>query len=227
MIAIIPARGGSKGVEKKNIRALAGKPLIAYTIECALKSNSIDRVIVSTDDEEIAKVSREYGAEVPFMRPEELATDSSRAIDVYLHTIKYLREIENENVDHLVVLLPTCPMRLPEDIDRSIDLFHDKKADSVISYTEEHHPISWHKFLDEEGKFEDILGSNLANRQDLRTSYYPNGAIYVFSAALLESGKYYSNDSYAYVMPGSRSVDIDSEEDLIYAEYLLKRSNNE
>lgn len=227
MIAIIPARGGSKGVKNKNIRYLAGKPLIAYTIECALQANGVDRVIVSTDDEEIARVCREHGAEVPFLRPQELATDNAKAIDVYLHAIHYLRDIEKKELEEIVVLLPTCPLRLPMDIDRAIDLFRNKNADSVISYTKEHHPISWHKYLTEEGEFEDIFESDLANRQDLRTSYYPNGAIYVFRSTLLEVGEYYSEASYAYLMPADRSVDIDEETDLLYAEYLLKRSENE
>lgn len=223
MIAIIPARGGSKGLPGKNVRPLNGKPLIAYAIEAALKAKHIDRVIISTDDEEIARVAVEYGAELPFMRPSKLASDTAMAIDNYIYTIGRLEEEGGKPIDDFVVLQPTSPLRIAEDIDGAIDLFEQKKADSVISYCQEAHPITWHKYLDEEGRFVDIFDANIKNRQENRVSYYPNGAVYVFRTAMIRDRKYYTDKSFAYVMPRTRSVDIDFIEDFEYAEFLLKR----
>ena len=223
MIAIIPARGGSKGLPGKNVRPLNGKPLIAYAIEEALKAKHIDRVIISTDDEEIAKVAVQYGAELPFMRPAELASDTAQAIDNYIYTIGRLGEESKERIDAFVVLQPTSPLRIAEDIDGAVDLFLEKNADSVISYTPEAHPVSWHKYLDEEGRFVNIFDDNIQNRQANRVSYYPNGAVYVFRSSIIRERKYYTEKSYAYVMPRIRSVDIDFIEDFEYAEYLLNR----
>lgn len=224
MIAIIPARGGSKGLPGKNIRPLCGKPLIAYTIDCARQAKSIERVIVSTDDREIAEIARQYGAEVPFLRPDHLASDSAQAVDAYIYTISRLSQEEGVAISEFVVLLPTCPLRLPSDIDGAVALFRKKQADSVVSYTPEAHPVRWHRFLTEDGSFEDIFPPTLANRQEERMSYYPNGAIYVFRSEIIRQRRYYTNKSYAYVMPRSRSVDIDSLEDFAYAEFLMGRS---
>ena len=224
MIAIIPARGGSKGLPGKNIRHLNGKHLIAYAVEAALKAKHIDRVIISTDDEEIARVAVLYGAELPFMRPAELASDTAMAVDNYIYTVGRLEEESGKTIDAFVVLQPTSPLRIAEDIDGAVELFEQKKADSVISYTQEAHPISWHKYLDDEGRFIDILDANIKNRQDNRISYYPNGAVYGFSTSMIRNRKYYTEKSYAYIMPRTRSVDIDFIEDFEYAEFLLKRS---
>lgn len=221
MIAIIPARGGSKGLPGKNIRPLQGKPLIAYTIECALNSKYIDHVVVSTDSQEIADISLQYGAEVPFLRPDYLATDTAMAVDNYLYFIDKLSDLYHSPVNDIVVLQPTSPLRLPEDIDAAIEMYTGKHADSVISYTPEAHPVTWHKYLDEEGRFIPIWDETIDNRQVLRTSYYPNGAIYVFSAKLLKERRYTSENSYAYIMPRNRSVDIDYLEDFQYVEFLM------
>lgn len=223
MIAIIPARGGSKGLPGKNIKPMNGKPLIAYTIEAALKSKYIDRVILSTDDKDIARIAAEYGAEIPFMRPAELASDNAMAVDNYIYTINRLEMESEEKIDSFVVLQPTSPLRLAEDIDGAIELFNEKKADSVISYCKEAHPVYWHKKLDEEGKLLDLFENSIANRQDFPVTYYPNGAVYVFSTDLIRSRQYYSNKTYAFIMPRTRSVDIDFIEDFEYAEFLLKR----
>lgn len=223
MIAIIPARGGSKGLPGKNVRPLNGKPLIAYAIEEALKAKHIDRVIISTDDEEIARVAVEYGAELPFMRPAELASDTAMAIDNYIYTIGRLEEEDGKPIDAFVVLQPTSPLRIAEDIDGAIELFEQKDADSVISYCQEAHPVTWHKYLDEDGHFVDIFEANIKNRQENRESYYPNGAVYVFRTSMIRERKYYTDNSYAYVMPRIRSVDIDFIEDFEYAEFLLMR----
>lgn len=223
MIAIIPARGGSKGLPEKNIKQLMGKPLIAYTIECVLKSKYVDRVIVSTDSKEIAEVALKYGAEVPFMRPDYLASDTAMAVDNYIYTIDRLEKDSGSKINEFMVLQPTSPLRAVEDIDGATEMFFSKKADSVISYTKEAHPVYWHKFIDENNKLVDIFESTIVNRQELKISYYPNGAVYIFRTKLIRQKKYYSHETYAFIMPRNRSVDIDYQEDFDYAEFLMNR----
>jgi len=224
MLAIIPARCGSKGLPGKNIRSLCGKPMIAYTIEAALESKYIENVIVSTDCKEIEDVAKKFGAKSHFLRPEELALDNSKAIDNYIYTVDRLNNDFDYNIDNFVVLQPTSPLRTVEDIDGAIDLFQRKDADSVVSYTRELHPIEWHKYLTEEGKFENIFDERLLNRQEYKPSYFPNGAVYVFDYELIKRKQYYSDNSYAYVMPRSRSIDVDTLEDFEYVEFLTQRN---
>ncbi|MGI9526133.1 MAG: cytidylyltransferase domain-containing protein [Weeksellaceae bacterium] len=226
MLAIIPARGGSKGLPGKNIKILNGKPLIAYTIEAALGSKYIERVIVNTDDEDIATVSLKYGAEIPFIRPKELATDHAKSIDVYKDAINRL-ELENgEVIQELVILQPTSPLRTSTQIDEAIELYHSKNADSVISYCEEDHPIFWHKYITDDGRFEEIFDGNYRlNRQEIRPTYHPNGAIYIFKKNLILNDTYYTNNSYPYIMDKNSSIDIDTIEDFEYCEYLLTKNN--
>jgi N-acylneuraminate cytidylyltransferase/CMP-N,N'-diacetyllegionaminic acid synthase len=226
MIAIIPARGGSKGLPGKNIKMLCGKPLIAYAIECAQKSRYIDRVIVSTDDERIAEVSKSFGAEVPFLRPGFLATDESESIDTFIYTIERLSREWNADIDEFAVLLSTAPLRTSCDVDAAIELYYEKNADSVVSYTEDEHPIQWHKYLKEDNSFENIFPDTITNRQALRKSYHPNGAIYVFKSDVIKERKYYTDRSFAYLMPRSRSVDIDTQDDFILAELMIERSGS-
>jgi len=225
MIALIPARGGSKGLPGKNIKALNGKPLIAYTIEAALASDKISRVLVSTDDPQIAEISKRFGAEVPFLRPRYLAEDNSKAIDVYNYTIEKLAEDECKSIEEIAILQPTSPLRNAMDIGSAIDLFRNKKADSVVSYCKEEHPIFWHKYVDKNLRIKSVFQEEVWNRQESKRTYYPNGAIFIFRTNILQTGKYYSNRSYAYIMPGNRSVDIDTLDDFQYVEFLLKFKN--
>ncbi|WP_067177465.1 cytidylyltransferase domain-containing protein [Sulfurospirillum sp. UCH001] len=226
MIAIVPARSGSKGLPGKNIKDLLGKPMIAYTIEEALKSKYISEVIISTDCKEIENIAISYGAKSLFLRPEHLASDSSKAIDNFIYTVDKLNNEFNYHIEDFVVLQPTSPLRCVKDIDEAIKLFKEKNADSVVSYTEEHHSIKWHKYITVEGKFENIFEENLSNRQEIKKSYYPNGAVYVFKYKLIQQGQYYNNKSYAYIMPRSRSIDVDTIEDFEYIKFLM-RNNNE
>jgi len=221
MIAIVPARCGSKGLPGKNIKDLHGKPMIAYTIEEALKSQYIDEVIISTDCKEIEKIALEYGAKSLFLRPEVLASDTAIAIDNYIYTVDRLNEEFGYKIKDFVVLQPTSPLRKSIDIDGAVKLFNDKNADSVVSYTEEHHPIEWHKYITEDGKFENIFEEKLKNRQEIKPSYYPNGAIFVFKYEMIKQKKYYTDKSYSYIMPRDRSVDVDTMEDFKYIEFLL------
>lgn len=222
MIALIPARGGSKGLANKNIKLLLGKPLIAYTIEAALKSSNIDEVYVSTDDIKIAEIAKEYGAKVPFLRPARLAQDDSKAIDTYLYMLDKWKALGIE-INEFIVLQPTSPLRTTLDIDKAIALFYEKKADSVVSYTKEIHPISWHKYINDDLKFSSIFEENLKNRQENKVSYYPNGAIYIFTSHIIREQKYFSEESFAYIMERKNSVDIDYVEDFEYATFLLKQ----
>lgn len=223
MIAIIPARSGSKGLPNKNTLELNGKPLIAYTIDAALKAKHISEVIISTDDAEIAKIAEKYGAKNYFLRPKELATDDALAVDNYIYTINKLNEEFDFNILDFVVLQPTSPLRISQDIDEAIELFKKVNADSIISYTEENHPISWHKYITDDNLLVDVLKDEIKNRQDYKKSYYPNGAIYIFKLDLINQRKYFSNNTQAFIMPKNRSIDIDYKEDFEYVEFLLNK----
>ena len=226
MLAVIPARGGSKGLPGKNIKRINGKPLIAWTIEAAKKSKYIDRIIVSTDDKKIANISKKYGAEIPFLRPKELATDTAKAIDNYIFTIEELKNREEKYYDEFIILQPTSPLRKAEDIDKAIELFKEKNADSVISVCEAVHPPLWLKKNDRKGVLRSYFTIEIGNknRQELETAYMPNGAIFIFKLSLLKEKKsYYSDKTFPYIMPYDRSVDIDNQVDFDFAEFLMSR----
>jgi N-acylneuraminate cytidylyltransferase/CMP-N,N'-diacetyllegionaminic acid synthase len=220
MFAIIPARGGSKGLPGKNIKNFLGKPLISHTIEAALQSEYIQDVFVSTDDEKIREIALKFGAKDIGLRPKELASDDSKSIDVYNYTISLLENMNNSSIEDICILQPTSPLRNSHDIDSAIRIFNAKNADSVVSYTKEFHPIVWHKHIDEDGRLSSIFEDNLKNRQEEEPTYFPNGAVYIFKRALLRQGIYYTERSYAYVMPRERSVDIDTQQDFDYAKFL-------
>ena len=223
MIAIIPARGGSKGVPRKNIRPLGDKPLIFWTIEAALQAESIDHVILSTDNAEIADICRQTGIDIPFMRPKELAEDHSLAIDNYIYTMGRLSDERRYDTDEFAVLLPTVPFRRAQDIDAATSLFYEKQASSVISCTELPHPLDWVCDVAPDGKItkkENAAVEKMMNRQHSCPKYIPNGAIYVFNfSALKENYSYYSDRTYAYLMPEERSIDIDTELDFQFAQW--------
>ena len=224
MLAIIPARGGSKGLPGKNIKDLNGKPLIVYTIEAALKSKKITKIIISTDDKEIADICKEY-VDIPFMRPKELAQDNSLIVDTYIYTVDKVNEIFNTNYDSVIALLPTCPFRTAQDIDNAVDIFNEKKADSVISFYEAPHPVQWYRTIDKDGVLRAIMpeGDRLANRQEEEKSYLPNGAIYVFKMDMLRENKYYTDKTYPYIMPAEKSIDIDNMFDFEMAEFMMSK----
>lgn len=227
MLAIIPARGGSKGLPGKNIRHLGDKPLIAYTVEAALKSTSIDRVIVSTDSDEIADVSRKAGAEVPFIRPADLATDEARAQDVYVHACEFMESSYGIDVAKFVVLLPTSPFRKAEHIDEAVSLLRGNDAETVISVCKANKPATWFLYMDRNGYVVNCgfdKKSASGNRQQNMDYYIPNGAIYVLDYLLLKhKGTYYSENTIGYEMDRYSSIDIDCLEDLEYAEFILNR----
>jgi CMP-N,N'-diacetyllegionaminic acid synthase len=223
VLAIIPARGGSRALPRKNIRLLCGKPLIVYTIEAALSSKLIDRVVVSTEDEEIARVSREYGAEV-ISRPLELARDDTASLPVYQHATRHLEDVENYHPEVIVILQPTSPLRLSEDIDKPIERFLNGKCDSIVSVCEVEHPLQWMYTLVQD-RLEPIMkdGDNVTRRQDASKVYRLNGAIYVATRdIIMKENRVLGSDTGAYVMPPERSVDIDTELDFMLANLLME-----
>lgn len=224
IVAIVPARGGSKGLPRKNVLPLGGKPLIAWTIDAARACPSIDRVIVTTDDEEIAGAARSAGAAVPFLRPAELATDTARSIDVVLHALDRLAA-DGEHYDVLVLLQPTSPLRTAGDISAALDLLFTRTAQAVISVCEtEHHPY-WSNTLPPDGSLAAFLRPELlnTNRQELPVFYRLNGAIYAARCEYVRARNgFLGPDSIAYRMPRERSVDIDTMLDFKFAELLLQ-----
>jgi len=225
VLGVIPARGGSKGLSRKNILHLAGKPLIAYTIEVALSTSFLDRLIVSTDDEEIAKVAHQHGAEVPFCRPFDLARDETLVYPVLIHAVQWLSEHQDCNPDFVLLLQPTSPLRTVEDIDAAINIAITAEAEAVVSVTPVHQHPYWMKQVTEDGRLTDHLPlERFPNRrQDLPVVYALNGAIYLAETRiLLERQTFYTDRTYAYIMPPERSLDIDSKWDLYLAELVLK-----
>lgn len=225
ILGIITARGGSKGIPRKNIKELCGKPLIAYTIEAAKKSAYLTRCVVSTDDNEIAEISKRYGADVLFMRPTELAQDDSTSIQVVQHALKKLEDDFGEEYDFVMILQPTSPLRTSEDIDESIKIAVDTDADSVMSMKEldDFSPKKVKKI--ENGiilpYFEDE-GKESARRQDLSKMYKRNCAIYLTKAEYIKQGDLFGKVSRAYIMPEERSVDINKLTDFGLAGFFLK-----
>lgn len=227
-IGLITARGGSKGVPYKNIYPVAGKPLIAWTIEAANKSN-LNSAIISTDDEEIAAQCRKHGGNVPFIRPSELAQDNSSHSDVIRHALNWLKKEEGEYPDYIVLLQPTSPLRTSHDINEAIKIALENQADSVVSLsTCSTHPF-WTKQISEQNKVVDFKQFNknkdfaYLQRQVLPKAYNVNGAIYVIkSSYFLETNLYYSENTYAYIMPQERALDVDTYVDIHMAELLIK-----
>lgn len=225
-LAVITARGGSKGIPRKNIKDLAGKPLIAYTIEAANKSQYLTRAIVSTDDAEIAQIAKQYGADIPFIRPTELAQDKSASIEAIQHAIKWLQKNKNEDYDYIMILQPTSPLRTSQDIDECIKLAIEKDADSVMSMVELD-DFSIKKLK----KIKDGLilpwqvdeGGTTSRRQDLEKVYKRNCAIYLTKTSLIEKGDLFGKKSLAYIMPAEKSVDINSPIDFEMAEFWMKK----
>jgi len=226
MLAIIPARGGSKGLPGKNIKLLDGVPLICHSIKAALASNLVDRVIVSTEDNEIASIAKNCGAEVPFMRSIDLAYDTSMVMDSYLQVVDWIAKENSKPIKSFVALLPTVPLRTSKDIDDAIKIFNDKNANSVISVVEAPVPLHWNSSITKEGILKNYSSefNAIKNRQELEKTYVPNGAIYVFRTEVLRSTRqYYTEKTYPYVMPRERSADIDELLDFEWVEYLLDK----
>lgn len=222
-LGIITARGGSKGLPRKNVLDCAGKPLIAWTIEAAKNSKLLSDFIVSTDCKEIAEVSKKYGAKVPFLRPSELATDSATIADVIKHSIEMLKE-NGESYDAIVLLQATSPCRTFRNIDESITLFKnlDNSLNStLVSVYKAPKKTAW-VLENKGGKLNFALGERVQQRQSLSSLYFPNGAIYISSFDGF-NGEFYGENTYKYEMLEEESVDVDYLEDLKRAEYILNQ----
>ncbi len=224
-LAIIPARAGSKRLPNKNILNLKNKPLIAYSIEAGINSKYINEVIVSTDSEEIAKISGEYGAKTPFLRPEHLASDTASSLDVVRHTILFYRDNLNLTFDYLVLLQATSPLRTSSDIDSAIEYLIQKQADCVISVCEAEHSPLWMNTLDSDLSMDNFIDKELENKrsQDLKKYYRINGAIYIVKVDrfLTENSLFLKTNSFAFIMDRKKSIDIDEELDFKLAEIIL------
>ena len=226
IIAIIPARGGSKGLPGKNIKALHNKPLIAWTVNTALASHYINDVIVSTDDPKIAEIASEYGAEVPFIRPIELAFDKSSSIDVIEHAINELASC-GRIYDIVVMLEPTSPLREAKDIDNGVNRLIESGAGSVVSVckAESTHPVFMFR-KESSGKLIPFMGKQPTNirRQDIEPLFFLDGTFYISWTHILESKhSFYHDDTVAYELPKWKSLEIDDADDFIMVEALARQ----
>jgi len=225
ILAMIPARGGSKGLPRKNILPLLGKPLIAWTIEQGLASKYLDKVMVSTDDEEIARVAREYGAEAPFLRPAELATDTATTIAAIHHALAFYEE-RGIDFNYLALLEPTSPLRAGGDIDKSIKLLidHEAEADSLVSVGEVHmeHPSIVKKIENNYVKPYEPTGEIITRRQDLSKAYFPYGVIYLSKITSLKAtNTFYQERTIPFFIQRWQNYEVDDIFDLICIEAIL------
>lgn len=228
ILGIIVARSGSKGIPGKNLKKLAGKPLIQYSIESAKKSKRLTKFIVSTDGEEIRDFSLNLGAEVPFLRPSDISDDKASPILAILHAKNYFENLGQE-FDGFLMLQPTTPFRSEIDIDGSIDLLESSGADSVISVISvgANHPARM-KYLENGKLIDPPFCEEYENqrRQELTPMYIRNGAIYLSRKETIIRNSFKGNDCRAWIMPSDRSVNIDTEEDFRYAEWILTREES-
>lgn len=222
VLALIPARGGSKGVPGKNIRLLGDKPLLAWTIEAAKKSRYIDKMILSSDDDLIIEVGRQWGCEVPFRRPKELAGDSTPTMDAVFHALEQV-----PSYDKLVLLQATSPLRSVEDIDLSLE--KSLQSPFCVSVVENSESPFWSYFTDENMRMKPVISSStFTRRQDIPKTYIANGAIYIADIEALKREKtFFTKETLAYIMPSERSVDIDTLDDFEFLEFKLRKNSEE
>lgn len=221
-IAIILARSGSKGLPDKNIKELCGKPLMAYSIEAAIKSKKFDTIVVSTDSKKYADIAVEYGARVPFLRSAENSSDKAGSWDAVREVLDNLREL-GEEYDRIMLLQPTSPLRTAEDIVNSFELMDEKQANAILGVVEMDHSPIWSNTLPEDGCMDNFVRQEYAGipRQELPKYYRINGAIYLLTIEEVYKDKMFCEKCYAYEMPAKRSIDIDAELDFVIAQNLI------
>lgn len=223
ILAIIPARGGSKGIPRKNVKLLAGKPLIGWSIDAAKRASCIDRLIVSTEDEEIASLARELSADVPFLRPADLATDETPGMAPVLHAISQLPDY-----DWVLLLQPTSPLRTAEDIDGIWQYCQERNSPSAVSVTEVGKHPYWMYQSDDEHRLQPFIKGRpvVTRRQDLPQALALNGALYLARTEwLLKQGSFIGPETLGYIMPPERSVDLDTPQDWSWVEFLIEQAN--
>jgi N-acylneuraminate cytidylyltransferase/CMP-N,N'-diacetyllegionaminic acid synthase len=226
MLAIIPARGGSKRLPGKNIMKFCGKPMIAWAIESAKGCKYITRIIVSTDDKKISSTAKKYGAEVPFMRPENLATDTATTASVIEHTLTFLKEKEGYSPDFICLLQPTAPLRTAKHITEAVELMLAKKADACVSVVETKINPYLTNTIDEDGMFRHYIegtGRGYVAKLKPQKTYMLNGAVYLIRPeTFLQEKTFEPEKTAAYVMGEYDSVDIDTEDDFLVAKFIKK-----
>lgn len=224
VVALVPARKGSKGLRNKNLRTVHGKPLLVYTLEAARASRMISRTIFSTDSEKMAKIAATYGADVPFMRPEHLASDTACMVDVMKHCVGWLEANEGYRTDLLVTLYVTSPFRTGAQIDEAIARFLESDAECLVSVSRQKHHPYWSLEIDDKGRLRHAFdqGKAFYRRQDMPTTYEQNGAIYIVRPQdiLGLDKRSMASKTLPYVMDGSSSLNIDGQQDLMLAETL-------
>ncbi len=224
ILYLITARGGSKGVPRKNIREIAGLPLIAYKIIAAQKCGYEGRIIVSTDDEEIAEVAKKYGAEVPFMRPDYLASDTASSMDVVEHAVKWLDENDEKKYDYICLLEPSSPFATPKDLHDALEKIIDNDADTLLGMKEVDVSRRFIWELDDRGGLSNfynaIYGDDRVRRQDQKPEYTMNGCMYIAKMSYFRKNKiFHSTNSLPYIMPEERSTEIDDMNQFNFATY--------
>ena len=224
VVAIITARGGSKGIPRKNLRELGGKPLIQYTFDAAQSSTLIDEIVLSTDDEEIANFAIERGISVPFMRPNDLASDEASSRDVLTHALQHISKYDN-----FILLQPTSPLRTSVHIDEAIATYISRRLNSLVSISKVSQHPNWMYKLEESGYLTPLMKETIVSRrQDLSGLFIPTGAIYIREVVdFLASGKIIGDESFGFAMSQESSIDIDTDVDLIVAEQILTNTKNE
>ncbi len=219
ILAVVPARGGSKGLPGKNIRLFHDKPLISWTVDMAKQSIYIDRVVVSSDDRDILMIAKQHGSEVPLKRPEVLAKDETPGVDAVIHAIESL-----PGYDYVVLLQPTSPLRKIEDIDNTIAMCYEKQAPACVSVTPANESPYWMYTMGDDQQLTSLVSEkSYTRRQDLPPVFRLNGAIYVADSMRLQNRRsFLMPDTIAYAMPAERSIDIDDAEDFRQAEALFQ-----
>lgn len=225
-IAIVTARSGSKGLVNKNIKELCGKPLLAYSVECALRSKQFDKIFVSTDSPHYAQIAEKYGADASFLRTSQNSGDTSGSWDVVREVINKFEE-KKELFDNIMLLQPTSPLRTEEDICGCFALMEEKRANAVISVCEADHSPLWCNTLQADLCMDDFQNDKYFSlpRQELPTYYRINGAVYLIKREELDRSPMFRHNCYAYIMPYERSLDIDTEFDFKIAEFFMKERN--
>lgn len=228
VLTLIPARGGSKGLPGKNTRPFLRKPLIAHTIDAARDSGVAGRIVVSTDDAEIARVSAESGAEVPFLRPAEIAGDAAPVLAAAFHALDWFATHEGWTAQWLLLLQPTSPLRTADDIRRAFEIVHSEDTDAVVAVSDtKSHPF-WVKTLDPSGHLQPFIADQRAPacRQELPPAYALNGLLYlVRTSTLRKEGAFCPVKTRPLIIPSIRAFDIDSEDDFLIAEFASSLSN--